>query len=661
MSAAQVYCAICGAANPLGAGSCFACGQAPLIAAPSAAALPTGAGNQSTGLLGPQTVLKQRYRLVRQVGTGGFGAVYQAEDTDLGNRLVAVKEMTHGGLRSQELQEAVDAFRREALLLAGLAHPNLPRIYEHFSEDGRWYLVMDFVQGETLEAVLGTAPGGRLPLERVLKIGLQLCQVLEYLHTRQPPIIFRDLKPSNVMLMGDDTVFLVDFGIARLFKPGQAKDTVAFGTSGYAAPEQYGKAQTTPRSDIYGLGALLHHLLTGNDPSDTPFRFAPLSEPDQAEIGQLLAQMVQFDEERRPASMTAVKQALEALATEAPNDQSASRQLLASGQQPSAALPQAPASRSQRIHAPGLSPAYAKKVLPTYKGHKGRVNALAWSPDGTEIVSGSADRTAQVWDVAAAKNIWTYESGLKWVLAVDWSPDGGRIVVGGASPLSWWHNPVLVLDAQTGQKLLKYRGHFKWVLAAAWSPDGMKVASAGGGMFSRWDDAVYVWDATTGKTIATYSKHSNKIDAIAWSPDGARIASGSADETVQVWDATAAQPLLTYRGHGWTVRAVAWSPAGTRIASAGDRTVQVWEKDKPLVVYNGHAGRVFAVAWSPDGSHIASGGADGRVHVWDAETGDVLYSYRGHTGPVSAVAWSPDGRWIASGGADATVQVWDAR
>ncbi|HLV98787.1 MAG TPA: serine/threonine-protein kinase [Ktedonobacterales bacterium] len=608
------------------------------------------------------SLLKQRYRLLSQVGQGGFGAVYRAEDTQLGNRLVAVKEMQPHGLRPQELAEATESFRREGLLLAGLTHANLPRIYDYFSEDGRWYLVMEFIQGETLEAALDREPDGRLPLERVLKIGTQLCQVLDYLHTRQPPIIFRDLKPSNVMLTADETLFLVDFGIARLFKPGQTKDTVAFGTLGYAAPEQFGKAQTTPRSDIYGLGALLHQMLTGNDPSDTPFRFVPLNEPDLAEIGSLIARMVQVDEGNRPASMAEVKQQLEALTAGAAVNAWASGQLVVLGQRqvsaPAAPLADLP-HPSQ--HGPGLSPAYARSVLPTYKGHTGRVNAVAWSPDGQRIVSGSADQTAKVWDVASGKTIWTYATRSKWVLTVAWSPDGQRIVVGGASPLSWWHNPVLVLDAQTGRKLLKYRGHFKWVLAAAWSPDGQRVASAGGGMFSRWDDAVYVWDATTGKTVSTYDKHTNKIDAVAWSPDGTKIASASADETVRVWVAASAQPLLTYRGHRWIVRAVAWSPDGTRLASAGDRTVQVWQADNPLVVYNGHVGRVYAVAWSPDGLHIASGSHNGAVHVWDARTGGFLYSYDGHNGPVSAVAWSPDGRWIASAGADATVQVWDGR
>src|SRR5258708_5979467 len=280
-----LYCDGCGAANRAQAKFCFVCGQA----------LPNG--TSSIEQLVPDTLLKQRYRVISQVGKGGFGAVYKAEDIELGNRIVAVKEMSQRGLSPQELIEATEAFKREALLLANLMHPNLPRIYEHFSEAGRWYLVMDFIEGETLEAYLGRK-GGRLPVEEVLDIGMHLCTVLDYLHTRQPPIIFRDLKPANVMRTPNGHLYLIDFGIARHFKPGQIADTIALGSPGYAAREQYSKvqSQTTPRSDIYSLGATLHQLLTGDDPSLMPFQFAPLhSQPLPAALEKLLMQMAEMD------------------------------------------------------------------------------------------------------------------------------------------------------------------------------------------------------------------------------------------------------------------------------------------------------------------------------------------------------------------------------
>src|SRR5437763_1427182 len=157
MISSPLYCDSCGAANRAQALYCFACGK-PLHTH-------TGkkfSGSSSTGLLFYNHVLKQRYRIINQVGKGGFGAVYKAADTQFGNRLVAIKEMSQNSLSQQELIEATESFKREALLLAGLTHPNLPRIYEQFTDRGRWYLVMDFIDGETLEEHLGKIKDGKL-------------------------------------------------------------------------------------------------------------------------------------------------------------------------------------------------------------------------------------------------------------------------------------------------------------------------------------------------------------------------------------------------------------------------------------------------------------------------------------------------------------------
>lgn len=206
-------------------------------------------------------------------------------------------------------------------MLAGLRQQNLPRIYDHFTEAGRWYLVMDFIEGQTLHEHLSTS-NGYLPIEEVLQIAIQLCTVLDYLHTHQPQIIFRDLKPDNIMLTRDGHVYLIDFGIARFFKPGQMKDTTAFGSQGYAAPEQYGKTQTTPRSDIYSLGVLLHQLLTGNDPAtNTPtlFDFPVLKLPNRPtppRLSTLITRMLEKDPGKRPQTAAEVKRELQQIAAE---------------------------------------------------------------------------------------------------------------------------------------------------------------------------------------------------------------------------------------------------------------------------------------------------------------------------------------------------------
>ncbi len=292
MAIEEQFCENCGAVNTPIARFCQHC----------SAAL---SSQETTGTLPEQTLINGRYQLEVRIGQGGMGAVYKAFDSRFNNRPIAIKEMTRAGLSTLQIQEAEEAFEHEARILSDLLHPNLPRIYDHFTENERSYLVMDFIEGQTLEDYLEKANGNPLPLDQVIEWGEQLCNVLSYLHNHQPPIVFRDLKPSNVMISESGHIYLIDFGIARIFKPGQSHDTVALGSPGFAAPEQYGKAQSSPRSDIYSLGALLHCLLTGVDPSEQPFFFKPASHLNPAippSLEQLLQQMLEMDAQKRPAS-----------------------------------------------------------------------------------------------------------------------------------------------------------------------------------------------------------------------------------------------------------------------------------------------------------------------------------------------------------------------
>jgi serine/threonine protein kinase len=217
------------------------------------------------------TLLQNRYTIVRQIGGGGMGTVYLAEDTRLPGRRCAIKEMSPVQVAPQDRNWAISAFKQEAEMLARLQHVGLTAVTDRFAEKGNWYLVMDYVDGEALDDRLQRMPGNRLPLQETLDIARQLCSVLDYLHRQNPPVVFRDLKPGNVMVTPAGEVKLIDFGIARFFKPGQTRDTVRLGTPGYAAPEQYGgQVQTDPRSDVYSMGVLLHQMVTGHDPTTTP-------------------------------------------------------------------------------------------------------------------------------------------------------------------------------------------------------------------------------------------------------------------------------------------------------------------------------------------------------------------------------------------------------
>ncbi len=313
MASSFIFCGNCGAQNSNNHKFCSACGHALQVQGQMGTPAST-----LTGRLPSHTMLKHRYRILQPIGKGGMGAVYVAQDTQLGDRMVAIKEMSQSGLSPQEMQDAAANFKQEAHLLASLHHPHLPSIHDHFESAGRWYLVMSFIQGNTLEDYASQHPNKRVPVEEVVQIGQQLCDVLDYLHTYRPPIIFRDLKPSNIMRTDTGHIYLIDFGIARLFKPGQAKDTANYGSAGYSPPEQYGHAQTTERSDIYSLGATLYEILSGYSPSRSPFRLpalAPLLPGVSVPLTTLITHMLELDPGRRPASVKAVQQELKQIAS----------------------------------------------------------------------------------------------------------------------------------------------------------------------------------------------------------------------------------------------------------------------------------------------------------------------------------------------------------
>jgi serine/threonine protein kinase len=215
-----------------------------------------------------EPLIAGRYRMGPLLGSGGFGAVYLATDERL-HRSVAIKICSTRRLPPDEAAEAARLFQSEALTLARLRHPGLTAIWDYFNQDNDWYLVMEYVPGETLRDLMRRV-AGPLPQAEALNYAQQICSVLTYLHKQHPPVVFRDLKPANVMVTPEGQLKLIDFGIARLFSPGKAADTAQFGTPGYAPPEQYG-GQTEPRSDIYSLGVLLHQMLTGHNPAASPF------------------------------------------------------------------------------------------------------------------------------------------------------------------------------------------------------------------------------------------------------------------------------------------------------------------------------------------------------------------------------------------------------
>ena len=317
-------------------------------------------------------------------------------------------------------------------------------------------------------------------------------------------------------------------------------------------------------------------------------------------------------------------------------------------------------------------------------GHSRWVSAVAWSPDGRHILTGSMDRTARIWDTTTGDNTLTL-SHKATVNAVAWSPDGTHILTGSQE------GTARIWDTTTGDNTLTL-SHKASVNAVAWSPDGTHILTASN------DHSARVWDAQTGKRTLTLN-HTEWVWDAMWSPDGTHILTGSWDHTARVWDAATGDNTLTLTHAGW-VRAVAWSPDGTHILTASwDRSACVWDAqtgEKTVIL--AHAVTVSSVGWSPDGGHFLTGFSNGAVRVWNATTSnntltlkhanrvhavawsptgeqiltttgrtvhvrDVTYNRTlslNHSEWVSVVAWSPNGRLILTASTDGTTQVWDA-
>jgi len=263
--------------------------------------------------LAPGTILSSRYKIVDALAAGSMGAVYRAEDLRLSGRPRAVKELLQNLATPQERLEAETWFRREGETLMSLQHPAIPQVHDTFGDGQRHYLVMDLVDGRSLEQVVVEEGRPGLPEDQVVGWADQILEVLSYLHSRSDPLIFRDLKPANIMLTPMGQIRLIDFGIARVFTQ-QARGT-AIGTPGYAPPEQY-QGLAEPASDLYALGATMHHLLTGRDPRrHRPFDFpsvrtlaAGVSAPVATAIDRSLA----LDPRARPGTAADMRRALHA-------------------------------------------------------------------------------------------------------------------------------------------------------------------------------------------------------------------------------------------------------------------------------------------------------------------------------------------------------------
>lgn len=328
-SSLMLFCEECGLANSLSATHCSACQHhlahgtglpgtseiVPVTVAPPPVREVTPdqpsteerqgvASNIQAG-----TILAERYLIKEEIGRGGFSIVYRAIEVNDQHRQVAIKRIPLSTLTPGQVIDATETFNREISMLTQFSGVRgVPGYYGCLTDQENWYLIMEYIAGETLEEALQKARGGYFDEKKTIRIGVELAQILNELHTNQPPVIFRDVKPANIMITPEQELFLIDFGIARTFKWGKTRDTTPLGSPGYAPREQYGQAQTDRRADIYGLGATLQTLITGRDPLELAAGEQTRNpRPPAPELQALLDKMLSPESAQRPVDMLNVQ------------------------------------------------------------------------------------------------------------------------------------------------------------------------------------------------------------------------------------------------------------------------------------------------------------------------------------------------------------------
>lgn len=616
------------------------------------------------------------YRLIGKLGRGGFADVYLGEHVYLKTQ-AAIKV-----LRAQLSKDDLESFLKEARAIANLIHPNIVRVLEFGVEGNVPFLVMDYAPKGTVRQCY--PKGTRLPLETILTYVKQVAAALQYAHNQK--VIHRDVKSENLLIGRNNEVLLSDFGIAMV---GQGSDyrtaQSVGGTVGYMAPEQL-QGRATAASDQYALGIITYEWLCGECPfRGSYFEIAsqhmltppPSLQQKMDSIPPMVEQVVQRALNKDPQQRfrdvqtfaDALEQAYQGLRSKGtllasdksmPLKRGVSRRAVIMGLGGLIGAAAAGSGIAWVVQRIGMQAPPIGTSIFTYKGHVDSVESLGWSPDGKRIVSGSADKTVQVWDATTGNHRLIYRGHSSRVWSVAWSSDGTRIT-SGSGELALYDpsadDTVQVWDATSGARTFIYHGHSNYVQAVAWSPNSQRIASGAG------DDTVQVWNADNGGDALTYRLHGRPVKAVAWSPDGKYIASGGDDNTVQVFDSTTGKLIFTYRGHSDALQTVAWSRNGKYIASGSyDGSIQVWgaRTGTPIFIHNDQNTRINAVTWSPDGTRIASAGWDKTVQIWDVIVRKNIFVYQNHTGVVTSVAWSPDGTRIASASWDKTVQVWQA-
>ena len=639
------------------------------------------------------------YELLEEIARGGMGVVYKARQVSL-NRVVAVKMILAGQLATAA---EVGRFRAEARAAAGLQHANIVPIYEVGDQDGQNYFSMEFVDGPNLAQVVRENP---LPAARAAGYARTISEAVQYAHERG--VLHRDLKPSNVLIDPFDQPRVTDFGLAKRLAGGSelTETGQVLGTPSFVPPEQAAgrKEEVGPHSDVYALGAILYHLLTGRPPfaaetvaatlaqvlnnepaaprslnatiprdleticlkclEKDPYRRYPTAKELSDELGRFQrgepiharpagrAEKVWRWCRRKPALAGSLATAvllllggIVASTWQARRARTAEREQTRLRQRAEGALTQVELQHAEALFAADDAPrAVAQLASVLARDRSNRVAA-------ERLLSALTDRSFSL----PLTGVLGDQSGADSAS----SPDGlGALDVSDDTARRW--------DAQTGQPLTEPLRHEKDLSSAQFNPDGLRVLTVS-------TNTAQVWDALTGKPLTEPLRHDDDVDSAQFGPDGLRVLTVSS-KTAQVWDAHTGKPLTEPLRHQDGVDSARFSPDGLQVLTVSSNTAQLWDVQtgKPLTEPLRHEHSVDSAQFSPDGLRLLTVSSS-TAQLWDAQTGKPLaeplglsggdsdfYPRCGQAGRVDAAQFSPDGVRVLVV-SNCTVRVWDAQ
>jgi WD40 repeat protein/serine/threonine protein kinase len=618
------------------------------------------------GRLGP-------YRVLKVLGQGGMGVVFQAEDVRL-QRVVALKAMLPA---LAEKPEAKERFLREARAAAAIEHDHIVAIHQVDEDRGVPYIAMPFLKGLSLESFLEqkAARGTPLKLAEICKIGREMARGLAAAHERG--LIHRDIKPANIWLDAGagGRVKILDFGLARLSQQGNEKNLTQtgaiLGTPAYMAPEQAAGGQVDARADLFSLGVVLYRLCTGQMPFRGPDIISTLmavamNEPPAPrslrpdvpkELSALVMRLLAKDPGERPASASEVARTIAAI------------EKACLGPRPSASGERQDTIVEPQLRRPSGRPSRSKRALWPWLIGAGAVAALVvvaaivlFRPRpqdtglGHQVGGNDREKTPRVSPLSPLALVsrppkiegvesWSIEPrghrGSVYDLLVAWRGDSKQLATGGVD------GSVRLWEPSSGELLRILLGHGKKITALAWSLDGKTLASGS-------DDAtVRVWDPDSGKLLATLSKHTGPITALGWSRDGKTLGSGSEDKLVFLWDPRSGEVRRKFDRHHTAITQVGGG-RGTEFVSSDSTNIVIWEAGTGKLV------KSHRIAGASRWHHVVihrSGATE--FTVWDPESARTrLLTLKDHAGPIHSWDLSPDGTLLVTGG-DKSLSCWD--